>query len=116
MFRVQEFVQKAKDKNDHRLMGFGHRVYKNYDPRAKVMKETCDEVLAELGVGDDPQLKLAMELERIALKTSTSLRKALSQRRLLLRIILKAIGIPVNMFTVIFATGRTPGGLPTGTR
>ena len=116
--RVQEFVQKAKDKNDpFRLMGFGHRVYKNYDPRAKVMKETCDEVLAELGVGDDPQLKLAMELERIALEDEYFVEKKLYPNvDFYSGIILKAIGIPVNMFTVIFATGRTPGGLPTGTR
>ena len=109
--RVQEFVQKAKDKNDpFRLMGFGHRVYKNYDPRAKVMKETCDEVLAELGVGDDPQLKLAMELERIALEDEYFVEKKLYPNvDFYSGIILKAIGIPVNMFTVIFATGRTPG-------
>ena len=109
--RVQEFVQKAKDKNDpFRLMGFGHRVYKNYDPRAKVMKETCDEVLAELGVGDDPQLKLAMELEHIALEDEYFVEKKLYPNvDFYSGIILKAIGIPVNMFTVIFATGRTPG-------
>ena len=109
--RVQEFVEKAKDKNDpFRLMGFGHRVYKNYDPRAKVMKETCDEVLAELGVGDDPQLKLAMELERIALEDEYFVEKKLYPNvDFYSGIILKAIGIPVNMFTVIFATGRTPG-------
>jgi len=109
--RVQEFVKKAKDKNDpFRLMGFGHRVYKNYDPRAKVMKETCDEVLAELGVGDDPQLKLAMELERIALEDEYFVEKKLYPNvDFYSGIILKAIGIPVNMFTVIFATGRTPG-------
>ncbi|MEY3042134.1 MAG: hypothetical protein RLZZ174_1216 [Pseudomonadota bacterium] len=109
--RVGEFVKKAKDKNDSfRLMGFGHRVYKNYDPRAKVMKETCDEVLAELGVGDDPQLKLAMELERIALEDEYFVEKKLYPNvDFYSGIILKAIGIPVNMFTVIFATGRTPG-------
>ena len=109
--RVQEFVKKAKDKDDpFRLMGFGHRVYKNYDPRAKVMKETCDEVLAELGVGDDPQLKLAMELERIALEDEYFVEKKLYPNvDFYSGIILKAIGIPVNMFTVIFATGRTPG-------
>jgi len=104
-------VKKAKDKHDpFRLMGFGHRVYKNYDPRAKVMKETCDEVLAELGVGDDPQLKLAMELERIALEDEYFVEKKLYPNvDFYSGIILKAIGIPVNMFTVIFATGRTPG-------
>ena len=94
--RVQEFVQKAKDKNDpFRLMGFGHRVYKNYDPRAKVMKETCDEVLAELGVGDDPQLKLAMELERIALEDEYFVEKKLYPNvDFYSGIILKAIGPP----------------------
>ena len=67
--KIPEFIEKAKDKNDpFRLMGFGHRVYKNYDPRATVMKQTCDEVLAELGLENDPQLKMAMELEKIALE------------------------------------------------
>jgi citrate synthase len=109
--RVGEFVKKAKDKNDpFRLMGFGHRVYKNYDPRARVMKQTCDEVLAELGLGSDPQLKLAMELEKIALEDDYFVeRKLYPNVDFYSGIILKAIGIPVNMFTVMFATGRTPG-------
>lgn len=109
--RVGEFVKKAKDKNDpFRLMGFGHRVYKNYDPRARVMKQTCDEVLAELGLGNDPQLKLAMELEKIALEDDYFVeRKLYPNVDFYSGIILKAIGIPVNMFTVMFATGRTPG-------
>lgn len=109
--RVQEFVQKAKDKNDpFRLMGFGHRVYKNYDPRAKVMKETCDEVLAELGVGDDPQLKLAMELERIALEDEYFVEKKLYPNvDFYSGIILKAMGFPISMFTVLFAVARTVG-------
>jgi citrate synthase len=109
--RVGEFVKRAKDKNDpFRLMGFGHRVYKNYDPRAKVMKQTCDEVLAELGLADDPQLKLAMALEKIALEDDYFVEKKLYPNvDFYSGIILKAIGIPVNMFTVIFATGRTPG-------
>ena len=106
---VPAFIESVKA-GEGRLMGFGHRVYKNYDPRAKVMKETCDEVLAELGVGDDPQLKLAMELERIALEDEYFVEKKLYPNvDFYSGIILKAIGIPVNMFTVIFATGRTPG-------
>jgi citrate synthase len=109
--RVGEFVKKAKDKNDpFRLMGFGHRVYKNYDPRARVMKQTCDDVLAELGLGNDPQLQLAMELEKIALEDDYFVeRKLYPNVDFYSGIILKAIGIPVNMFTVMFATGRTPG-------
>ncbi len=109
--RVGEYVKKAKDKNDpFRLMGFGHRVYKNYDPRARVMKETCDEVLAELGMENDPQLRLAMKLEQIALEDEYFVEKKLYPNvDFYSGIILKAIGIPVNMFTVIFATGRTPG-------
>lgn len=109
--RVGEYVKKAKDKNDpFRLMGFGHRVYKNYDPRARVMKETCDEVLAELGMENDPQLRLAMKLEKIALEDDYFVEKKLYPNvDFYSGIILKAIGIPVNMFTVIFATGRTPG-------
>ena len=109
--RVGDYVKKAKDKNDpFRLMGFGHRVYKNYDPRARVMKQTCDEVLAELGLGNDPQLELAMALEKIALEDDYFVeRKLYPNVDFYSGIILKAIGIPVNMFTVMFATGRTPG-------
>ncbi len=109
--RVGEFVKRAKDKNDpFRLMGFGHRVYKNYDPRARVMKQTCDEVLEQLGVENDPQLRLAMELEKIALEDPYFVEKKLYPNvDFYSGIILKAIGIPVSMFTVMFATGRTPG-------
>jgi citrate synthase len=109
--RIGEYIAKAKDRSDpFKLMGFGHRVYKNYDPRAKVMKETCDEVLDLLGIENDPQLQLAMELERIALEDEYFVEKKLYPNvDFYSGIILKAIGIPVNMFTVIFATGRTPG-------
>ncbi len=109
--KIPEFIEKAKDKNDpFRLMGFGHRVYKNYDPRATVMKQTCDEVLAELGLENDPQLKMAMELEKIALEDEYFVKRNLYPNvDFYSGIILKAIGIPSEMFTVIFATGRTPG-------
>lgn len=109
--RIDEFVAKAKDKNDpFRLMGFGHRVYKNFDPRARVMKETCDQVLAELGIENDEQLAIAKRLEEIALQDEYFVEKKLYPNvDFYSGIILKAIGIPVEMFTVIFATGRTPG-------
>ena len=109
--RIDEFVAKAKDKNDpFRLMGFGHRVYKNFDPRAKVMKETANEVLAELGVENDPLLKIAMRLEEIALEDPYFIEKKLYPNvDFYSGIILKAIGIPTSMFTVIFAVGRTVG-------
>jgi len=109
--RIGAFIDRVKDKSDPtRLMGFGHRVYKNYDPRAKVMKETCDEVLAELGVEDDPTLRMARRLERIALEDRYFVERQLYPNvDFYSGIILKAIGIPINMFTVIFATGRTPG-------
>ncbi|OOF36311.1 citrate synthase [Rodentibacter heidelbergensis] len=108
--RIAEFIAKAKDKNDpFRLMGFGHRVYKNYDPRAKVMRETCHEVLQELGI-TTPLLEVAMELERIALSDPYFIeRKLYPNVDFYSGIILKAIGIPVSMFTVIFALGRTVG-------
>jgi len=108
---IDEFVRKVKDKDSGvRLMGFGHRVYKNYDPRAKVMQQTCKEVLEELGVDNDPQLKLAQRLERIALEDPYFVeRKLYPNVDFYSGIILKAIGIPMEMFTVIFATGRTPG-------
>ena len=107
---IEKFVAKAKDKDDpFKLMGFGHRVYKNFDPRAKVMKQTCDEVLAELGI-NDPQLELAMKLEQIALSDPYFKERNLYPNvDFYSGIILKAIGIPTEMFTVIFATGRTPG-------
>ena len=108
---IPEYVRRAKDKDDpFRIMGFGHRVYKNYDPRAKVMQQTCHEVLEELGVQDDPVLAMAKELERIALEDDYFVEKRLYPNvDFYSGIILKAIGIPVEMFTVIFATGRTPG-------
>lgn len=108
---IDRFVEKAKDKDDpFRLMGFGHRVYKNFDPRAKVMKQTCDEVLAELGMEDDPMLKIAMKLEKIATEDEYFIKRGLYPNvDFYSGIILKAIGIPTEMFTVIFATGRTPG-------
>ena len=107
---IEKFVAKAKDKDDpFKLMGFGHRVYKNFDPRAKVMKETCDEVLAELGI-NDPQLELAMKLEEIARNDPYFKERNLYPNvDFYSGIILKAIGIPTEMFTVIFAAGRTPG-------
>ena len=109
--KIPEYVRRAKDKDDpFRIMGFGHRVYKNYDPRAKVMQQTCHEVLEELGVQDDPVLAMAKELERIALEDDYFVEKRLYPNvDFYSGIILKAIGIPVEMFTVIFATGRTPG-------
>lgn len=109
--RIDEFVARAKDKNDpFRLMGFGHRVYKNFDPRARVMKQTADEVLAELGVLDDPLLRIAKRLEQIALEDAYFIEKKLYPNvDFYSGIILKAIGIPVSMFTVVFALGRTVG-------
>ena len=108
---IDKFVKKAKDKDDpFRLMGFGHRVYKNYDPRAKVMQQACHEVLEELGVEDSPQLRMAQKLEKIALEDDYFVEKRLYPNvDFYSGIILKAIGIPVEMFTVIFAIGRTPG-------
>ncbi|WP_439242149.1 citrate synthase [Lonepinella sp. BR2474] len=108
--RIPEFIARAKDKKDpFRLMGFGHRVYKNYDPRAKVMRETCHEVLQELGI-NNPLLQVAMELERIALTDQYFIDRNLYPNvDFYSGIILKAIGIPVSMFTVIFALGRTVG-------
>ena len=108
--RVDEFVAKAKDKNDpFRLMGFGHRVYKNFDPRATVMRETCHEVLTELGI-QDPLLDVAMALEKVALEDPYFIEKKLYPNvDFYSGIILKAIGIPTNMFTVIFAMSRTVG-------
>ncbi|NVK02697.1 MAG: citrate (Si)-synthase, partial [Oceanospirillaceae bacterium] len=108
---IPEFIQKAKDPDDpFRLMGFGHRVYRNFDPRAKVMKRTCDEVLAELGIENDPQLAIAKELERIALEDPYFVeRKLYPNVDFYSGIILKAIGIPTSMFTVIFALSRTIG-------
>ncbi len=108
---IDKFVKKAKDKNDpFRLMGFGHRVYKNFDPRAKVMKQACDNVLAELGIEDDPLLNIAKRLEKIALEDDYFVSKKLYPNvDFYSGIIMKALGIPTEMFTVIFATGRTVG-------
>jgi citrate synthase len=108
--RIPEFVARAKDpEDDYRLMGFGHRVYKNFDPRAKVMKKTAYEVLENLGI-DDPLLEVAMELERIALEDEYFVeRKLYPNVDFYSGIILKAMGIPTHMFTVIFAIARTVG-------
>ncbi len=108
--RVAEFVKRAQDPDDDwRLMGFGHRVYKNYDPRAKILKASADEVLAELGV-DDPLLEVAAELERIALEDEYFVsRKLYPNVDFYSGIILKAMGFPTNMFTVLFAIARTVG-------
>lgn len=108
--KLDDFIARVKDKNDStKLMGFGHRVYKNFDPRAKVMKQTCDEVLTALGI-NDPQLELAMKLEEIALNDEYFVKRKLYPNvDFYSGIILKAIGIPTSMFTVIFALGRTPG-------
>ncbi len=109
--RISEFIQRAKDKNDpFRLMGFGHRVYKNYDPRASVMRKSCHEVLDELGIKDEPLLALAMELERIALEDEYFAEKKLFPNvDFYSGIILKAMGFPTSMFTVLFAVARTVG-------
>ena len=108
--RIQKFVKKAQDPDDRfRLMGFGHRVYKNYDPRATVMRDTCHEVLKELGI-QDPTLDLALELEQIALNDSYFVDKKLYPNvDFYSGIILRALGFPTNMFTVLFAIGRTVG-------
>ncbi|MDQ2075427.1 citrate synthase [Marinimicrobium sp. ABcell2] len=108
---IDTYVAKAKDKSDpFRLMGFGHRVYKNFDPRAKVMKQTCDEVLSELGLADDPLLAIATRLEKIALEDEYFIQKKLYPNvDFYSGIIMKAIGIPPEAFTVIFATGRAAG-------
>lgn len=108
---IEKYITKAKDKDDpFRLMGFGHRVYKNFDPRAKVLRAACQNVLSELGLENDPLLKIAMRLEKIALEDQYFIDRSLYPNvDFYSGIILNAIGIPVNMFTVIFATGRTPG-------
>jgi citrate synthase len=109
--RIPEFIARAKDKDDpFRLMGFGHRVYKNYDPRAKIMQKTCHEVLGELGIKDDPLLDVAMELERIALHDEYFIeRKLYPNVDFYSGITLKAMGFPLTMFTVLFAVARTVG-------
>lgn len=109
--RIPEFIERAKDKDDpFRLMGFGHRVYKNYDPRAAVLKKNCDEVLEELGVDNEPLLEIARELERIALEDPYFVeRKLFPNVDFYSGIILKAMGFPSSMFTVLFAVARTVG-------
>lgn len=108
--RVEEYVAKAKDKDDpFKLMGFGHRVYKNFDPRATVMQESCDAVLGELGI-DDPLLKVARQLEKIAREDEYFIeRKLYPNIDFYSGITLKAVGIPTELFTVIFTLGRMPG-------
>ena len=108
---IPEYIKRAKDKNDSfRLMGFGHRVYKSYDPRAKVMRETCYNVLTEVGAHNEPLFKLAMESERIALEDPYFIDKKLYPNvDFYSGLTLSAIGIPTNMFTVIFALARTVG-------
>jgi citrate synthase len=108
---IPEYIKRAKDKNDSfKLMGFGHRVYKNYDPRAAVLRKSCHAVLDELGVRDEPLLDLAMELERIALQDDYFIEKKLYPNvDFYSGIILKAMGFPTSMFTVLFAIARTVG-------
>ena len=109
--RIPTYIKRAKDKHDSfRLMGFGHRVYKNYDPRAKIMRQTCHEVLAKRDLHDTPLFKLAMELERIALEDDYFItRKLYPNIDFYSGLTLSALGIPMNMFTVIFALARTAG-------
>jgi citrate synthase len=109
--KIPEFISKVKDKSSHiRLMGFGHRVYKNYDPRAKIMQKTAHEVLGELGIKDDPLLDVARELERVALNDSYFIeRKLYPNVDFYSGIILRALGFPTSMFTVLFAVARTVG-------
>jgi citrate synthase len=109
--KVGDFIKRAKDKNSGvRLMGFGHRVYKNYDPRAKIMRETCHEVLEELGLHDDRIFKLAMALEKIALEDDYFVsRKLYPNVDFYSGIVQRALGIPVSMFTCIFSLARTVG-------
>jgi citrate synthase len=109
--RIPEFIKRAKDKDDpFRLMGFGHRVYKHYDPRAKIMQKTCHEVLGEMGIKDDPLLDVALELERIALHDDYFIEKKLYPNiDFYSGITLKAMGFPTTMFTVLFAVARTVG-------
>jgi citrate synthase len=109
--KVGEFMNQVKDKNSGvKLMGFGHRVYKNYDPRAKLMRETCHEVLAELGLQNDPLFKLAMELEKIALEDDYFVaRKLYPNVDFYSGIVQRAIGIPISLFTAVFALARTVG-------
>ena len=108
---IPDFLEDVKDRNNHaRLMGFGHRVYKNYDPRAKIIQQSCHEVLNELGIKDDPLLDVANELERIALHDEYFIEKKLYPNvDYYSGITLKAMGFPTSMFTVLFAVARTVG-------
>ena len=107
--KIPEFIEGVKNR-ERRLMGFGHRVYKNYDPRAKIMEKTCHEVLSEMGIKDDPLLEVAIELERIALSDDYFIEKKLYPNvDFYSGITLKALGFPVSMFTVLFAVARTVG-------
>jgi citrate synthase len=107
---AEKYIRKAKDKDDpFRLMGFGHRVYKNYDPRAKIIKKSCDDILNKLGV-NDPILEIAKKLEETALADEYFIeRKLFPNVDFYSGIIYRAIGFPVEMFTVLFALGRLPG-------
>ena len=109
--KVGEFMEQVKDKSSGvKLMGFGHRVYKNYDPRAKLMQETCNEILSELGLENDPLFALAKKLEKIALEDDYFVqRKLYPNVDFYSGIVQRAIGIPVNLFTGIFALARTVG-------
>jgi len=109
--KIPEYVARAKDKSDpFRLMGFGHRVYKNYDPRARIMQQVTHEVLAELGIKDDPLLEVAMELEKIALTDPYFIEKKLYPNiDFYSGLTLRALGFPTTMFTVLFTTARTVG-------
>src|SRR5258705_588853 len=109
--KIGEFVAKVKDKNSNvKLMGFGHRVYKNYDPRAKLMRETCYEVLNELGLQNDPLFKLAMALEKVALEDDYFVqRKLYPNVDFYSGIVQRALGIPESLFTAIFSLARTVG-------
>jgi citrate synthase len=109
--RVPEYIKRAKNKEDpFRLMGFGHRVYKNFDPRATILRQTAHEVLGDLGIEDDPILDLALELEKIALEDDYFVsRKLYPNVDFYSGIIYRALGIPTSMFTVLFAVARTVG-------
>jgi len=109
--KIPEFIRQVKDKNSNvKLMGFGHRVYKNYDPRAKLMRETCHEVLNELGLHDDRLFKLAIALEKVALEDEYFVsRKLYPNVDFYSGIVQRALGIPVAMFTCVFALARTVG-------
>ncbi len=109
--RIDEYINRAKDKNDSfRLMGFGHRVYRNMDPRAAIMRKTCHQVLNELGLHDDPMFKLAMTLEKIALEDDYFVKRKLYPNvDFYSGIVMRAMGIPNSMFTAIFALARTAG-------